>query len=233
MFIVLRPQLLLPLIIACVVLAFSAGTTRGDFVSAANLGSGKGFSEFGGYTLSGTEAQGGVGLSLAVRFTQGGPGASAFRSAQLALGHLGGANAVDILLMADLDGGPGKILETIRLAGAMTAATSLVTAKSVLTPTLMAGQDYWLAAVPRGDTLLTWATNPLGEKGHLAYQLTLGTRANDWLVTTNPDTAFAVTSAVLARPIVEAGAVPEPSSIVLCGIFGAVLVGARQFRPRA
>ena len=219
MLILLRPSFLAAVVLTWLMLVWNAGPARGDFVSASNLGPNDQFSVSGGYTLSGAGTSSGVGLNIAVQFTQGGTGSSTFQAIRLALGYRGGANSVEIRLMTDAGDAPGSVLESMRLIDRVPGAMSLVEVASALHPSLIAGQKYWLAVLPLGDATLVWATNSLGQSGHLATQSLLGSSVGNWNRNSNTDTAYQVTAASMA--------VPEPSSLTLCGIFGVVMLGRR------
>ncbi len=175
---------------------------------ATDLGSGGSYNTTSGYTLAGPQSSSGLGYGLAVEFTVSGSSSIAFGSAQLALEYHGGANAVDILLMADNSGLPGSTLETIHLTG-IAAGPSLVTATSTAHTLLAPGTNYWLAAVASNDTYMSWMANSQGQMNHLAYRTDHGAGPSSWgTAPGNADVAFSIATA----------AVPAPPSFALLGV---------------
>ena len=189
---------------------------------ANDLGSGGSYNTNGGYTLAGPMSSSGLGYGLAVEFTVSGTSSIAFGSAQLALEYHGGANAVDVLLMADGGGVPGSTLETIHLTN-IPVGPALVTATSTANTLLTPGTNYWLAAVASNDTYMTWMSNSQGQMNHLAYRTDHGTGPTAWgTAPGNPDVAFGISVA----------AVPAPPSLALFGFGLLGLAGYRLGRRR-
>ena len=193
---------------------------------ASNLGAGNSFGP-GSYNLTGPDASTGLGYGLAVAFTPSGSSPVAFGSAQLALAYRSGANALDVLLLADNGGRPGSILESIHLTG-LSKTPSLVVATSTAHTALTPFTKYWLAADASGDSYFSWAINNLGQTGHLAYRTDYGDGPGPYRTSPgNQDPAYAISaySATSASFVIPAESVPEPSSLALLGTATLILAG--------
>ena len=70
-----------------------------------------------------------------------------------------GTNSVNVALYTDSGGKPGSLLESINLVNALTSSAAAVPFSSAASPTLLAGQQYWLAvsmANPSTSTSYWW-----------------------------------------------------------------------------
>jgi hypothetical protein len=76
-----------------------------------------------------------------------------------------GTNDLLITLYTDSSGSPGTPLESWSEVNVLGSAAQIVSARSLLHPKLMSGQQYWLVvtmAVPSSEGF--WWLNPIGEK---------------------------------------------------------------------
>ena len=134
---------------------------------------------------------------------------------ELAVGHVGGTNQLDVWLMSDAAGQPGAIIEAFSFTDAMGAFGSAdppLAANSVLRPVLYPGTSYWLiASAPAADTWAAWNWNSLVVSGTHAVRFGLG----PWDVDADKTLgAFRITGSV----------VPAPGAILL-GSIGVGVVG--------
>jgi len=91
-----------------------------------------------------------------------------FENAVLPLSVTLGTHQLSIFLETDDGGEPGSILEQIDVTPG--ANPSLLTANSVLHPTLVAGQQYWLVIAPlMADTHAQWYVNSIGDNSGYKY----------------------------------------------------------------
>jgi Domain of unknown function (DUF6531) len=83
---------------------------------------------------------------------------------QALLSFSSGVNNMTIGLYTDSGGVPGTLLESWNLVNVLTPSPSIVTLASVASPTLTAGQRYWIIAGMANPTSVgVWWVNPLGE----------------------------------------------------------------------
>jgi len=196
--------------LATALLAFAiparAGIVFDDFAP------GDKFNPVDGYVVSG--GSDGV-LRVAAQFTAAASGE--LSSIRLALAYIAGTNDFTVSLLTDDGDSPGAtVLESISLTDAPTygGAYSPETVTSLLHPSLVSGTRYWVevaAAAP--STMGTWNFNTTGANG-LVFQ-----------------TGNGVAPATLPAFAVDVTAVPEPSSLTLCGVAMACAAG-RALRRR-
>lgn len=177
----------------------------------SNLGPGDSFDGGIGWTVSASQPQ-----DPAMPFTV--PGIDyQFTSVELAL--FGSPPSLDILLMTDA-GGPGAVIETITIA--VPGVSTLVTATSVLLPTLTAGTTYWIATDASGGFEGGWNWTSPQVFGNTAFSFNQGATWN--VFPGQVESAYRVSGNPVA-------AIPEPATIVLAGLGGLCLLG-RQLRRR-
>ena len=146
-------------------IALHAVPLRADTIHS-NLGPGDSFDLLQGWNVTTLASVTGVDQDIAMPFTVIGTNYT-FTSAELAMLYVGGTPSLDILLTADAGGVPGAVIETMNVTiGGGPAA--LVTATSVLNPTLLTGTTYWIATIAGADHSSEWmfAGNP-GGGGHI------------------------------------------------------------------
>jgi hypothetical protein len=188
----------------------------------SNLGPGDSFDTSGGWNVSTLDSANHVDQDIAMPFTVIGTNHT-FTSAELAMKlWLGGTPSLDILLTADAGGVPGAVIETMSVTVGNDPA--LVTATSVLNPTLVAGTTYWIATLAGGDHSSLWmlagspgGNNPMGTVG-FSYD-----RGESWSTSIGEEAAFRVNGNV----------VPEPASLTLLGLGFLGLLGHGWRRKRA
>jgi hypothetical protein len=141
-----------------------------------------------------------------------------FDSAELPLGLFGGGTNLFIVELRNDDGFglPGSVIESFTLDGVLTGPELIRTVNSTLHPTLNAGSQYWLTALPGADdAYATWRSNDQGEFGRAS--------GPDWGYVNATRQAFRINGTPTA--------IPEPSSLALFGI-GAVGVLGYGWRRR-
>jgi len=198
-------------------IALYAVPLRADTIHS-NLGPGDSFDPTSGWNVTTLASLTGVDQDIAMPFTVIGTNHT-FTSAELAMLHLGGTPSLDILLSADAGGVPGAVIETLNVTVA--GSPALVTATSVLNPTLVAGTTYWIATVAGGDHSSEWmfagsqgGNNPTGTVG-FSYD-----GGASWSTLTGEEAAFRVNGNV----------VPEPTTALLLGVGLVGMTGARRNR---
>jgi len=198
-------------------IALYAVPLRADTIHS-NLGPGDSFDPTSGWNVTTLASLTGVDQDIAMPFTVIGTNHT-FTSAELAMLHLGGTLSLDILLSADAGGVPGAVIETLNVTVA--GSPALVTATSVLNPTLVAGTTYWIATVAGGDHSSEWmfagsqgGNNPTGTVG-FSYD-----GGASWSTLTGEGAAFRVNGNV----------VPEPTTALLLGVGLVGMTGARRNR---
>jgi hypothetical protein len=140
----------------------------------------------------------------------------------LALGWFSGPNQVDVQFRADAGGLPGAVIESFHLTdlGPLFQNNPPVVANSVLHPLLSAGAQYWVTASASDQTDVGWNTNSTGDTGPHAQSQNGG----PFNVITSDRGAYRVE----ATP----SPVPEPGTLLLCGIGGLGLLGYRWGRRK-
>ena len=116
-----------------------------------------------------------------------------------------GTNSVNVALYTDSGGKPGFLLESINLVNALTPSAAAVPFSSAASPTLLAGQQYWLAvsmANPSTSTSYWWFPSK-ADPGLTAQSLNFGA----WAVNSSNRMGFTV----LASP--KAAGLPLPTSL--------------------
>ena len=198
-------------------IALYAVPLRADTIHS-NLGPGDSFDPTSGWNVTTLASLTGVDQDIAMPFTVIGTNHT-FTSAELAMLHLGGTLSLDILLSADAGGVPGAVIETLNVTVA--GSPALVTATSVLNPTLVAGTTYWIATIAGGDHSSEWmfAGSPGGDHifGTPGFSYDGGA---SWSTLTGEEAAFRVNGNV----------VPEPTTALLLGVGLVGMTGARRNR---
>ncbi len=133
--------------------------------------------------------------------------------------ELGSGNELDIALAADDGGHPGATLESFVLS--VTGVPTILTASSVLHPTLSANTLYWITAeVPDlPGEFVGWFANSTGGVGPTASR---PASPPLWFVFNETQSVFEVTGS----PIV-----PEPASLTLVGLGVVGFVARTRHRP--
>ena len=163
------------------------------------------------------------GVDQAAMFTISGTSDFTFTAAELPLKYSSGVNAVDIVLLPDVNGLPGSTpLETILVTN-ISFSTSLVTATSAINPVLYAGSTYWLAVMAPNDAMIVWQGNNTGDNGNgtnLAFRVDVGSGYGGWISESSdsPRPAFQIDGVPLGLT-----SVPEPTTLTGAGI--AVFLG--------
>jgi hypothetical protein len=179
---------------------------------------------FTGWTVSSTTSGAGSEVDTAMGFT---PGATyTLDSVALAAGYISGLpNELDVSLQTDASGPSGVVLEswTFTNLASLSSGSQLLSAASVLNPTLSSGSLYWLVAeVPEsGTTLSAWNFNSIGDLGPGAQNVDDG--GWEGFPTTDRG-AFEIDGTA------SSSAVPEPASLVLLGT--GLLATVSRFRRR-
>jgi len=202
-------------------IALYAVPLRADTIHS-NLGPGDSFDLIQGWNVTTLASVTGVDQDIAMPFTVIGT-SHTFTSAELAMLHVGGTPSLDILLTADAGGVPGAVIETMNVT--VVGGPALVTATSVLNPTLVAGTTYWIATVAGGDHSSEWmfAGSPVGGNhifGTPGFSYDGGA---SWSTLPQEEAAFRVNGNV----------VPEPASQTLLGLGSLGLLGYGWRRKRA
>ena len=144
--------------LACVWLC-GVNRAAGD-VLFSNFGPGMAFNPSIGIIIVGVPTPLGTFQSVAEQFT---PVATAFfKSAELPL-YLNAGPGVTVLLQADSNGVPGRILEQLYVT-AVPPTPTVITVRSFLRPQLRGGTPYWLTVVGPG-ALAGWNLNSIGDNG--------------------------------------------------------------------
>ena len=203
-----------------VLLALGSAQARAGVVLFDNFGPGDSSQTNVGYTISTATSLTGVDVTSGMSFT---PSVTApLGSIFAAIGLISGTNQVTLDLMSDSGGSPGTILESFNASnqmGPFGSSNPPIMVTSTLHPVLQMGQQYWLVAFAHDSTWAAWNDNNTGDSGPV-------TQSNDNGLTYNVFSgargAFEVTSAV-----------PEPSSLVLCGLGTLGLLGLGLRRNRA
>jgi hypothetical protein len=119
--------------------------------------------------------------------------------------HLHGANILDVWLMDDAAGRPGKIIESIHLLNQLPVDhAGVVAANSSLHPLLAQGTPYWVVLSTASTSELYWVENSTNDLG-LASRLNAG----PWVL--HPDYVRGVFR-------VSGSPVPEPGAFILLGL---------------
>jgi len=121
-------------------------------------------------------------------------------SMEVALSIRGGTNAVDVILMSDEGGKPGRSIESVHLTGVVPPYPGVhnpVLAKSSHHPRLREGRRYWVVVSTKGpaDTFIDWHVNTVQYQG-LGAQRHIRGKVGDW----NVSNTFAATFRVTGTP---------------------------------
>jgi hypothetical protein len=117
---------------------------------------------------------------------------------------------------------PGQLLEQFNLTN---PPTGIVSADSVVHPTLQAGQLYWLAVLPgSADTSTVWNFSSTGVGGYAAGQKTPGVFLPSGF--TSGNSAFRIDGDPVTAEV------PEPASLTLLSAGVVVLAGYGWRRRR-
>lgn len=161
------------------------------------------------------------------------PGAFTFQDFRIAIGTIEGLNAVDVTLHDDAGGLPGNPLESFTFSDQMLplfgdifdGQPPILSASSLLTPTLLPGERYWFVATPYETTQAGWRVSELETAGD-----TLGAFRSDPNDPFNSMFGFRGGLRVDGIPLSET-VIPEPSSLLLLGAGLLGLAGrCRRFR---
>jgi hypothetical protein len=140
----------------------------------------------------------------------------------LALSWVAGPNEADVQLRADAGGLPGATLESFHFSnlGNFGNNNPPVAANSLLHPLLSAGAQYWVTASASDLTDIAWNLNSTGDRGPHAQSQNGG--------------PFSLVDSDRGAYRVEAtpSPVPEPGTLLLCGIGGLGLLGYRWGRRK-
>jgi hypothetical protein len=138
-----------------------------------------------------------------------------------------GTNSLFLSINSDNAGIPGIVLESFTINGALQQqpGASILSALSVLNPSLVAGTDYWFVYAP--GTSNTWGNvqnNSIGAKGDHALTFYGGT---SWPIVNHNNlfAAFRIDSS-------PASPVPEPSSFALWSLGGVGFAFRTYFRRK-
>jgi hypothetical protein len=188
---------------------------RADAVIFSNLGPGNSYNGGAGRSLG--DPGDGDYVTLGNAFTVGATSMN-LSAIDVAAGLLRGTNQLTIDLDADSGGSPGAVIESFTIKNAMPVFTTvsmdnLVTATSVLHPLLTAGTQYWVVlSVPDdGSTWAAWNLNSTGDTGPVVISHD-GVMGDPQTITRG------------AMEILGQSSVPEPSTLVMLGTSGVVLL---------
>src|SRR5437899_5969060 len=123
-------------------------------------------------------------------------------------GELTSPNTVDVMLMTDVAGAPGVVIETFHFNGLepSTIAGPPLARDSTVRPVLVDGTPYWLvASATLPDTIVDWHVNAVGAIGPHACSSTaaaacVGTQIGQWFIHNDFQGAFRV-SGTPAEPV--------------------------------
>jgi hypothetical protein len=206
---------------AFVVAASIAAPTRGSVVYSS-FGPGDSYDATVGWAVFGADSVFGYQLDMGFQFQSGSTAALTRIDAAFRLHD--GTGAVDFSLYADDGSGHlGSLIETFSNVGPFDDAPTIVSAFSTLHPILTSGQMYWLVASTVDDgSNISWNFNDLSTTGNA-----LGRRDG-----AEPRYYSDLDQSVFR---VSGQAIPEPASIVLCGlgIVGAAGLARSRRRPAA
>jgi hypothetical protein len=147
----------------------------------SNFGPGMAYDHTYGWRISDTvSGMPGELYAVSQRFT---PTADyTFTSAQFPIAMpFGGSAILPVVLQADVDGKPGRIIEEFIQFGQGTTP-SIVTAFSVLQPILQSGTHYWLTVMPVYEGYGLWSLNSTGDALAGNFASTHGGPAGPWVL---------------------------------------------------
>lgn len=204
---------------AAILLLSALMACAGPVVLYSNLGPGDTW-DYRAWSIGGGDLYGSAGYEVAIGFT---PAVSApLESVELALSWFLGPTAVDVSLLEDDGGVPGAVIESYLGLTMSPSPGTLLMATSTAHPLLVAGTQYWLAAMPSDpiDTLGGWNWTLPQVIGPLAWRIGDGLWTSDGVVQS------------AARIMGDTGdtGVPEPAAFLLAA---AGLLGLATLRRRS
>jgi hypothetical protein len=136
---------------------------------------------------------------------------------------------VIVTVRGDADGLPGNVLEqfVFRPTGSWLDPNPPVVGLSRLTPLLVAGSTYWVAAATTSeDTDVIWMLNPFGHEGPAAVQID-----GEWHFNPEQQGDGDTSPAFRVVGTTEVASVPESTTLVLLSAAG-VAGGVRKWKLR-
>jgi hypothetical protein len=186
----------------------------------SNLGPGDSYDSTAGWSVSTPSSSAGYASVSAMPFTP--TTTASLASIELAIQLASGTNSLTIELLTDNNNSPGSVIESYSANNQMVtfgtvSAGDLVTVTSLTQPTLMAGTQYWVGALPGGsDTFAIWAFS-LSDDREVAQSADGGTTWNVY------PTDMATTGETVGA--FQVNSVPEPGALVQFSIAVAGVAG--------